>query len=135
MWAIALTPDGQRAVTASEDFTARVWNVATGACEAVLLGHSGWVVDVAITAGGAHALTASHDATARFVPDESACCYRFSKQVKPGWGSVCAGYVQIRRGVFYEDVLMSNFSRMQGNDWPATVCSLWSESRHSGDVY
>lgn len=65
VWAIALTPDGRRAVTASEDFTARVWSVASGACEAVLLGHSGWVVDVVITADGAHALTASHDATAR----------------------------------------------------------------------
>jgi WD40 repeat protein len=65
VWAIALTPDGRRAVVASEDFTARVWNVAAGACEAVLLGHTGWVVDVAITADGAHALTASHDLTAR----------------------------------------------------------------------
>ena len=65
LWAVALTPDGRRAITAGEDFTARVWDVLTGRCTASLAGHSGWVVDVAITADGSRCVTASHDGTAR----------------------------------------------------------------------
>jgi len=65
VWAVALTPDGRRAITAGEDFTARVWDVLTGRCTASLAGHSGWVVDVAITPNGSRCVTASHDGTAR----------------------------------------------------------------------
>lgn len=65
MWAVALTADAQRAVTAGEDFTARVWDMLTGRCTAVLTGHSGWVVDVVITPDGTRGITASHDGTAR----------------------------------------------------------------------
>ena len=62
---MALTPDGRCAVTAGEDFCARVWDTATGRCAAVLSGHSGWVVDVALTPDARRAITASHDGTAR----------------------------------------------------------------------
>lgn len=65
VWAVALSPDARRAITAGEDFTARVWDVLTGRCTASLAGHSGWVVDVAITADGTRCITASHDGTAR----------------------------------------------------------------------
>jgi WD40 repeat protein len=39
---VALSADGCMAATASEDFTARVWDMATLKCEHVLEGHSGW---------------------------------------------------------------------------------------------
>ena len=65
VWAVALTPDGRQALTASEDFTARVWDIMSGTCERVLEGHTGWVVGVAISPDGSHAVTASHDGTAR----------------------------------------------------------------------
>ena len=65
VWAVALTPDGRQALTASEDFTARVWDIMSGTCERVLEGHTGWLVGVAISPDGSHAVTASHDGTAR----------------------------------------------------------------------
>lgn len=65
VWAVALTPDGRQALTASEDFTARVWDIMSGTCERVLEGHTGWVVGMAISPDGSHAVTASHDGTAR----------------------------------------------------------------------
>jgi WD40 repeat protein len=63
--AVALTPDSRRAVTASDDLTLRLWDLSSGTCDAVLAGHSGWVVDVKVTADGRHAISASHDGTAR----------------------------------------------------------------------
>ncbi len=39
---VALSSDGSMAVTASEDFTARVWDLDEAKCEHVLQGHSGW---------------------------------------------------------------------------------------------
>ena len=79
VWAVALTPDGRRAITAGEDFTARVWDVLTGRCTATLAGHSGWVVDVAVTPNGSRCITASHDGTARCSSSPtSGCTPRFT---------------------------------------------------------
>ena len=65
VWSVALTPDGRRVLTASEDFTARVWDVVSGNCAHVLDGHTGWVVHVCTTVDGLRCATASHDGTAR----------------------------------------------------------------------
>ncbi|KAL3139891.1 hypothetical protein ABBQ38_004185 [Trebouxia sp. C0009 RCD-2024] len=65
VWSVALTPDGRRVLTASEDFTARVWDVVSGNCAHVLDGHTGWVVHVCTTQDGLRCATASHDGTAR----------------------------------------------------------------------
>ena len=67
VWSVALTPDGHRVLTASEDFTARVWDVVSGNCAHVLDGHTGWVVHVCTTPDGQRCATASHDGTARSV--------------------------------------------------------------------
>lgn len=67
VWSVALTPDGRRVLTASEDFTARVWDVVSGNCAHVLDGHTGWVVHVCTTQDGLRCATASHDGTARWV--------------------------------------------------------------------
>ena len=56
--------DGRRVLTASEDGTARVWDVATGECVSVLK-HGGAVRHAAFSPGGNCVVTASADSTAR----------------------------------------------------------------------
>ncbi|KAA6423724.1 MAG: hypothetical protein FRX49_06295 [Trebouxia sp. A1-2] len=84
VWSVALTPDGRRVVTGSEDFTARVWDVVSGNCAHVLDGHTGWVVQVCTTADGLRCATASHDGTAR-VWDWSTGECRHVLQGHGGW--------------------------------------------------
>ena len=76
VWSVALTPDARRVLTASEDFTARVWDVVSGNCAHVLDGHTGWVVHVCTTQDGLRCATASHDGTARWV--KATCTSPFS---------------------------------------------------------
>ncbi|MDX8141690.1 WD40 repeat domain-containing protein [Lentzea sp. BCCO 10_0061] len=54
------------AVTTSDDHTARVWNLSTGALRNTLIAHDGWVTDVVCTRvdGAAVAVTISRDETA-----------------------------------------------------------------------
>jgi WD40 repeat protein len=63
--ALAFSPDGTRLASASDDFTARVWDVATGAQTAVLEGHTSKVLGVAFSPGGARVVTTSADGTVR----------------------------------------------------------------------
>ena len=37
---VAISPDGRRVVSGSDDNTLKVWDVATGECVATLKGHS-----------------------------------------------------------------------------------------------
>ncbi len=61
---VAVSADGSRIVTGSDDHTARVWNATRGALVTTLAGHSGPVSGVAINADGTLVVTASADATA-----------------------------------------------------------------------
>ncbi|MBM3500950.1 MAG: NACHT domain-containing protein, partial [Armatimonadetes bacterium] len=63
--AVALTPDGQRAVTGSWDNTVRVWDLNTGTCLRTLQGHTSGVLAVALTPDGQRAVTGSYDNTVR----------------------------------------------------------------------
>src|SRR6516164_1808000 len=65
VWGIAFTPDGERAVTASFDGTARVWEVSTGRQLGVFSGHTAGVLSVAVSADGQWAATGSADRTVR----------------------------------------------------------------------
>jgi hypothetical protein len=58
------SPDGQLALTASKDNTARIFEVATGKELQVLSGHTGWVCSAVFSPDGQLALTAG-DNTAR----------------------------------------------------------------------
>jgi GTPase SAR1 family protein len=62
---VAVTPDGTRAVSASDDRTLRVWDMATGKALASLEGHTIWVLGVAVTPDGARAVSTSADETLR----------------------------------------------------------------------
>jgi hypothetical protein len=61
----ALSGDGRLALSASEDHTLRVWEVASGECRAVLAGHTGGVGGCALSGDGRLALSASNDRTLR----------------------------------------------------------------------
>ncbi|KAF5367685.1 hypothetical protein D9758_009894 [Tetrapyrgos nigripes] len=62
---IALSADGQRVVSQSDDKTIQIWNVETGEEEKKLEGHSGWVTSVAFSADGQRVVSGSFDKTIR----------------------------------------------------------------------
>jgi WD40 repeat protein len=63
--AVAVTPDGTRAVSASNDLSLRVWDLGRGVEERTFLGHSDWIRAVAISADGRFAASAGDDQTIR----------------------------------------------------------------------
>lgn len=77
----------RRALTASHDGTARVWELRSGACAHVLEGHGGRLSAVRAAADGRGALTASDDGSARLWDLESGACLR----VMDPWRSVVSG--------------------------------------------
>ena len=58
VYAAAITPDGQRAVSGSYDETVRVWDLNQGKNIFTLSGHSGSVESVSIAPDGRHAVSA-----------------------------------------------------------------------------
>jgi WD40 repeat protein len=62
---VAVLPDGRRAVTGSEDSTARVWDTEQQTEVGLLIGHSGLIRGVASTPDGSRIVTGSGDKTAR----------------------------------------------------------------------
>ncbi|RLD81546.1 MAG: hypothetical protein DRJ15_04120 [Bacteroidetes bacterium] len=60
---VAITPDGKRAVSASEDKTCILWDLNSGEALKTLKGHTKEVYAVAITADGKRAISASRDET------------------------------------------------------------------------
>jgi WD40 repeat protein len=67
----AFSPDGRRVVTASEDFTAVVWDAATGRQLIPPLKHHGHVRSARFSPDGKWILTASSDETARVWSSET----------------------------------------------------------------
>ena len=59
------SPDGRHIVSASGDQTARIWNIATGECEAEPTGHSDLVLSAVFSPDSRHIVSASSDDTAR----------------------------------------------------------------------
>ncbi len=61
--AVAVTPDGTRAISASDDQTCKVWDLTTGQELQTLSGHSDSVEAVAVTPDGTRGISASRDET------------------------------------------------------------------------
>lgn len=61
--AVAVTFNGDRAISASDDQTLKVWNLRTGAVEMTLTGHGAAVLAVSVTPDGTRAISASADTT------------------------------------------------------------------------
>ncbi len=61
--ALAVTPDGKQAVSASDDQTLKVWDLVSGRELRTLTGHSNSVNAVAVTPDSKHAVSASSDHT------------------------------------------------------------------------
>jgi WD40 repeat protein len=85
---VSVTPDGWRAVSASEDRTLRVWDLTSGACLRVLRGHTHWIQSVSATPDGARAVSASLDHTLRVWELSSGECLRVLKGHTAGVESV-----------------------------------------------
>lgn len=62
---LALSPDGRRALTASLDRTARLWELATGVTVALLEGHPTGVTAARFTDDGARIVTTGSDGSSR----------------------------------------------------------------------
>ena len=65
VWGVAFSPDGRLLATAGNDFTARLWDPATGELLRTLTGHDTAVWEVAFSPDGRLLATADHDGTAR----------------------------------------------------------------------
>ena len=63
VYGVAFSPDGSRIVSGSDDWTVRIWNVATGESEKELKGHSDWVRSVAFSPDGSRIVSGSMDET------------------------------------------------------------------------
>ncbi|KAH6989847.1 hypothetical protein EDB80DRAFT_587431, partial [Ilyonectria destructans] len=62
---VAFSPDSQRLASASYDKTVKVWNAATGHCQATLEGHSSGVMSVAFSPSGERLASASYNKTVK----------------------------------------------------------------------
>lgn len=74
--AVAVTWDGQRAVSAGADWTVRTWDLSSGQCLQMLRGHKQTVRTVAITSDARHIVSGSDDKTVRVWSGQTERCLR-----------------------------------------------------------
>src|SRR5262249_24004897 len=72
--AVAVTPDSRQALSASEDGTLKLWELATGELRHTFAGHNASVSAIAVTPDGHHVLSASSARTLRLWDLEERVC-------------------------------------------------------------
>jgi WD40 repeat protein len=72
--AVAITPNGRRAISASVGGTLCLWDLERGQLVHALEGHADWVNAVTVTLDGRRAISASCDHTLRMWDVESGTC-------------------------------------------------------------
>jgi len=73
---VAISPDGKRIVSSSNDDPLRIWDAATGECLRVLNGHESWVMSVAISPDGTRIVSGSDDKSLRIWDAATGECLR-----------------------------------------------------------
>jgi WD40 repeat protein len=63
VWSVAVSPDGRRIVSGSDDNSVVVWDLETGTQIHRLTGHQGWVSAVAVSPDGRRIISGSSDQT------------------------------------------------------------------------
>ena len=122
------SPDGSRVVSGSKDKTVRIWNAATGECDAELKGHSDEVYSVVFSPDGSRAVSGSKDNTVRL------------------WNAAtgeCEAELKGHSGDVYSVVFSPDCSRVVSGSFDNTV-RIWNAATgeseaelkgHSGEVY
>ena len=80
--------DGTWLVSGAEDNEVRVWNVSSGTCTALLLGHERPVTGVAVSVDGSRVGTSSQDWTNRFFDASTGDCLRIWRPYQNTVGGV-----------------------------------------------
>lgn len=76
VYSIALSPDGNRALSAAVDGSLKLWDLLSGSCQATLIGHKEAVYSVAILPDGKRALSCSNDQIVRLWNLDTKECIR-----------------------------------------------------------
>ena len=90
VWDVAITPDARRVVSASNDSTARMWDIASGNQLALYTGHDAFLCSLAISANGEYLATGAADGQVIcFHLNSARRCYTFhhgAPDAKVSWG-------------------------------------------------
>ena len=71
---VALSKDGQRVVSGSDDKTVKIWDATSGECVSTLEGHSSVVMSVALSEDGQRVVSGSRDKTVKIWDATSGEC-------------------------------------------------------------
>jgi len=94
-----VTPDGRRMVSASDDGTLKVWDLASGRAEATLQGHADRVTACAVTPDGRRVVSGSWDHTLKVWDVQAGTCI-FTHRANAGYLAIAATATTLIAGDF-----------------------------------